>query len=66
MTLTLALKLKIVQDIFILQISGKLNQNRFMNEGARAMIMFFLKIATVTLTLALKHSNLNLSKILSY
>ena len=46
------LKLKIHQDIVILHICGKLNQNRSMNEGTRAMIMFFLKIATVTLTLA--------------
>ena len=54
MTLTLALdlKLKIHHDIVILHICGKLNQNRSMNEGSRAMTMFFLKIATVTLTLA--------------
>ena len=45
-------KLKIVQDIVILHISGKLKQNRSINEGARAMTMFFLKTATVTLTLA--------------
>ena len=46
------LKLKIHQDIVILYICGKLNQNRSMNEGDRAMTMFFfLKIATVTLTL---------------
>ena len=31
---------------------GKLNPNRSMNEGSRTMTMFFLKIATVTLTLA--------------
>ena len=71
MTLTLAiepLKRKISQDIAILHICGKFNQNRFMNEGARAMTLFFflLKIDTVTLTLALEHSNLNLSKKLSY
>ena len=46
------LKLKIIQDIIILHICGKLNQNRSMNEGSRAMTMFFKKIATVTLTLA--------------
>ena len=47
------LKLKINQEIVILHICGKLNQNRFMNEGSRAMTMFFfLKITTVTLTLA--------------
>ena len=47
------LKLKIHQDITILHICGKLNQNRSMNEGYRAMTMFFiLKIFTVTLTLA--------------
>ena len=34
----------------------KLQQNRSINEGARAMTMFFLKIATVTLTLALETS----------
>ena len=31
----------------------KLQQNRSINEGARAITMFFLKMATVTLTLAL-------------
>ena len=60
------LKLKIIQDIVILHIYGKLNQNRSKNEGARAMIMFFLQIATVSLTLVLEHSNSNLYKILSY
>ena len=34
----------------------KLQQNRSINVGARAMTMFFLKIATVTLTLALEPS----------
>ena len=43
----------------------KLDQNRSINEGAKAITKFFLvKIATVTLTLALKR--LNLSKILSF
>ena len=39
------LKLKIVQNIVILHICGKLNQNqnRSMNEGSRAMAMFFSK-----------------------
>ena len=37
------------QDIVILHICGKLNQNRSMNEGSRAMTIFFLKIAAVTL-----------------
>ena len=46
------LKLKIHQAIVILHICGKLNQNRSVNEGSRAMTMCFLKIATVTLTLA--------------
>ena len=36
------LKLKIHQDIVILHICGKLNQNRSMNEGYRAMTMFSL------------------------
>ena len=54
MTVTLALEpsLKTHQDIVILHICGKLNQNRSMNEGYIAMTMFFLEIATVTLTLA--------------
>ena len=37
------LKLKIHQDIVILHMCGKLNQNRSMNEGYRAMTMFFSK-----------------------
>ena len=44
----------------------KLQQHRSINEGARAMTMFFLKLATVTLTLALEPSNSKLFKILSY
>ena len=60
------LKLKIIQDIVILHICGKLNQNRSINAGTRAMTMFFLKISNVTLKLTLEHSNLKLSKILSY
>ena len=43
----------------------KLQQNRSINEGARVMRMFFfLKIATVTLTVALEPSNSKLFKIL--
>ena len=34
----------------------KLQQNRSINEGANAMTMLFLKIATVTMTLALEPS----------
>ena len=34
------LKLNIIQDIIILYICGKLNQNRSINEGARAMTIF--------------------------
>ena len=35
------LKLKIVEDNVILHIYGKLNQNRSINEGARAMTTLF-------------------------
>ena len=41
----------------------KLQQNRSINEGARAITMFFLKIATVTLTLALDPQTQNSSDI---
>ena len=36
------LKLKIIQDIVILHICGKLNQNQFINEGVRVRICSFL------------------------
>ena len=36
------LNLKNIQDIVIFYICGKLNQDRFINEGAREMTMFFL------------------------
>ena len=38
--------LKSIKEIVILHICGKLNQNRSMNEGSRAMTMFFLKIVS--------------------
>ena len=40
-TFTLTLKLEFDQDIFILNICVKLQQNRSINEGARAITMFF-------------------------
>ena len=45
-TLTLALETsysRLVQDIVILPICRRLNQNRSINEGARAITMFFSK-----------------------
>ena len=59
------LKRKLIWGIVISNTCVKLYWNWIINEGTRAMTMFFLKIATVTLTLALERSNLNLSKILS-
>ena len=55
------LNLELVQDIVILNIHVKLQQNQAINDDN-----VFLKITTVTLTLALECSNSNLSKILSY
>ena len=60
------LKLEFGQDIFHTNVCVKLQQNRSINEGATGMTMFFLKIATVTLTLALEPSNSKFIKILSY
>ena len=57
------LKRKLVQGIVIPNTYVKLYRNWIINEGARAITMFFLKIAAVTL--ALECSNSNLSKILS-
>ena len=34
-------QLKIIQDIVILHVCGKLNQNSFMNEGSGAIMFFF-------------------------
>ena len=59
------LKHEYVQDKIIQHICLKLNQNRSINEGSRHNNVF-LKIATVTLTLAIEPSSLNLSKKLSY
>ena len=61
------LKLEIIKYIVILNICMILNQSQSLNEGVRAMTMFFfLKIASVTLTLALNPSNSKVFKILSY
>ena len=59
------LKSEFDQDIFHTKHLCEVKQNRSINEGARAMTIF-LKIATVTLTLALEPSNSKLFKILSY
>ena len=59
------LELEIIKYIVILNICMILNQNQSLNEGVRAMTMFFfLKIASVTLTL--NPSNSKVFKILSY
>ena len=47
------LKLKLAQNIVILNICVKQNHNQLMNKDARVMTKLFLKIVTATLTLTL-------------
>ena len=48
-----ALELELVQDIVVLNIYVKQNQNQLINKGARVMTKVFLEIVTATLTLTL-------------
>ena len=47
------LKLKLVQDIVIINFYVIVNQNWSINKGSKMMTKFFLKIVTATLTLTL-------------
>ena len=60
------LKREFIRGIVIPNTCVKLYQNWIINEGTRAMTMFFSKIASETLTLALERSYSHLTKILSY
>ena len=57
---TRELKLEFDHDIF--HTKHLLQQNQSINEGARAITIFFLKIATVTVTLALDPQTQNSSR----
>ena len=56
--------MKFLKDIIILNVCRALNQNWYINEGARIMTMCFHKTATVTLTLFLESSNSKLIRTL--
>ena len=58
------LKSELLRGTVIPNACVKLYRNWIINEGTRALTVFFLKIAPVTLILALERSNL--SEILSY
>ena len=59
---SITLKRNLLRGIVIPNTCVKLYRNRIINEGTRALkCFFFIKIATVTLSVALERLNSNLS-----